>query len=177
MPQVAMPQPRSKLVLSVFPNPYHCYDHLGRLSSAVRYDPLFGRPGEIHHVGAEVTTKVVEARGEVKSIPQDTGTGGPPRDVTTFSTDPRGDLRDTTVKHDVAAHPLPHTDYHVRMIRGGSLIAADEATAKAARVAFMPLREALIAARAKLVQAWKAEHPEDDVPEWPMPDQISGGAA
>jgi hypothetical protein len=185
------PRPRSRALLRVTSNPYNAYDHEGRLAGAVRYDPEHGRRGEIHFVDAILTTTLLEQRT------QEVTRGGidyrePLRnpDPATARTQPfvvgEADLRDHTVQHLLAGESLPHTDYHMQQIRDGALLPIDEATHRLAfgvgknKPAFVPVNEALAAARTALVARWEAEYPEVDVPEWPelthTPPVPPGGA-
>lgn len=162
--------------LRVLANPYIAYDHLGRLSGVVRYDPLQGRPGEIHYVDAKLITKVIERRSETTVIrgitfrqPLRDGVGRGAKFVVGDA-----DLRDHTAEHLLEGDSVPHTDYFVQRIREGALIPLDEPTHRIAfgagksKLAFKAPTEVLAAKRQALIDRWKAEYPDDEVPEWPV---------
>lgn len=177
------PRLRSRTILRVIANPFFAYDHQGRLCAAVRYDPEHGRPGEIHHIDALLTTTVVEHRTEQKQIGAVTyrvplraedGTPGvlrpgmakPERAIQVGG----DDVRDHTVEHLLEGASLPHTDYHVFRIRDGALLPIDKATHRLAfgpKVPFQEPSAALLAAKATLIAQWKAEYPDEEVPDWP----------
>lgn len=168
MPPIPIPKTaqRSPALLQVIPNIYKTYDHKGRLSAAVRFDPQAGRPGEIHHVGSVVTTTVLESRGEIQE-----------RQGVKFSPDPRGDVRETTVLHALEIEEIPNTEHHLRMLRDRALLPVNFATARLARLAtkpedFVPPGKALIAARAELVAKWNSEYPEEEAPLWPTVEEL-----
>lgn len=165
-------------MLRVIGNPFIAFDHLGRLSGVVRYDPLHGRPGEIHFVDAALTTTIVEKRSETKVIrgvsfraplknPNATGDGD-----RFLAGD--ADVRDHVATHLLEGTALPHTDYFVSRILEGALIPIDEAThkvvygARAGGKAYQDPNAALAASRLALIAEWKATYPEEEVPEWPL---------
>jgi hypothetical protein len=143
---------RSKKMLSVVPNPYLVLDHEGRPSCVVRYDPAFGRKGEVTYVGATLARE---------KISRDDTQGR-------HDLDDRHALWDITYKYSMTPLSIENTDYHLARIREGSILAADEATAKFAGVEFVDLAKALDMAKAKAVADWKADHEDEDPTEgWP----------
>lgn len=141
---------RSSAVLVVYPNVYAVADHLGRLSAAVRYDPDHGKSGVVHFVGVEMqrTPRPGFVREELKE-----------RGV-------RQTIYDTTFKHSLEQQRVPHTDYIKRQIRDGSLIPANEETARLGGVKFVDPNTALAQAREKLHKEMVTLYGEAIADEW-----------
>lgn len=149
-----MPHPRSKQMLSVYPNPY-VLDHEGRLSGVVRYDPDHGRRGEVHFVGATPNKGITDAVNKAGHPERKLGGG-------------RHTRFDVTHAFEMWPHPLPHTDYFVAQVKAGGLIAANEYTAKLAGQSFIPAKDRLDEMKARAIAQFVAEYGEaPDETAWP----------
>lgn len=149
-----MPHPRSKRMLSVYPNPY-VLDHEGRLSGVVRYDPDHGRRGEVHFVGATQNKGIASAADKAGHPERKLGGG-------------RHTRFDVTHTFEMWPHNLPHTDYFVAQVKAGGLVAADEYTAKLAGQSFIPAKNRLDEMKARAIAQFTAEYGEaPDETEWP----------
>lgn len=149
-----MPHPRSKRLLSVYPNPY-VLDHNGRLSGVVRYDPDHGRRGEVHFVGA-TQNKGIASGADKAGHPERKLGGG------------RHTRFDVTHTFEMWPHPVPHTDYFVAQVKANGLVAADEYTAKLAGQSFIPAEERLLELKARAIAVFTAEYGQPpDESEWP----------
>jgi hypothetical protein len=138
---------RSSALLCVYPNVFAVADHLGRLSAAVRFDPDHGRQGSVHFVGAQVNRRPRE--GFIRTARNEKGV--------------RQTIFDVTVKHSLKVQKLPHSGFFKRQIKDGSLIPADEATARLAGVKFVDPPKALEQARKKLIDELLTMHSEEVV--------------
>jgi hypothetical protein len=132
-----------KRVLRVYANPYTFIDPEGRPAGVYSYDPA-RLPGQQHVGIARLQTTVTE-----------------PRDP---SKDPRPSLMDLVHHYDAEIQEISYTPgdpgfKHYRDgIREGSLIPADEATAKAVGLPFEDPNEVLGRARLKAVRDWQDAH-------------------
>ncbi len=141
---------RSNTILVVYPNVYAAADHLGRLSAAVRYDPDHGKAGVVHFVGAEMQR--MPRQGLIRDELKERGV--------------RQTMYDTTFKHSLEQQRVPHTDYIKRQIRDGSLIPANEETARLGGVKFVEPSAALEKAREKLHKELVTLYGETIANEW-----------
>lgn len=134
-----MPKPR---VLRVYVNSYTYIDPEGRPAGVFPHDPAF-MPGQMHVGLTRLQTTVTEKRDPSK--------------------DGRSDLFDLLHHYDAEIQELPDVpgQKHYRDgIREGSLIPADEATAKAAGVPWEEPGAVIERWRLKAVRDWTADHGE-----------------
>lgn len=184
-------KPMLAATLRVHANPYAALDARGYPAGQTRYDPIAGKRGQVHFVGAEVERVLVpdedlppgadNARRMRRTPGQ--GEAGFRKPIYNFK-----------VTHWLGVIEIADTEYHRRRIRNGELLAADEATARAAGLlvapppprrkkgskgdvkeepqapAFVPPAAALKAAREKAIADWKALYPDVPLPieEWPV---------
>jgi hypothetical protein len=154
----------SRNELLVIINPYAALDHNGMPVGVVLHDPLEGRAGEAHFIGARI------ARTEVRRTDVQPKRG-------TIRADRRKPRYATRVDHDMAQQSVPHTAHHIAAIESGALIPANEATARIARVSFVDPAARLATARENAIDAWTREHGDaPPVADWP-PLTIPGSAA
>lgn len=134
---------RSEALLRGYANPYAALDAKGMPTGTARHDPDHGRKGVIEHIGATITrTHILERDDRGKPIPvEPKASYVQPRVVHAFA-------------YDLTPQLLPHTDYIVRLFKDRDIIAADEATAKLARVPWMQPSEVLAAARQAAIDLW-----------------------
>lgn len=131
-----MPLPPDR-VLSVLPNPHHALDAHGH--------PV-GVPHE-HGRGAYVGAKIDPKR--TVTHPRAHGDTRPPLQDTAFIVD------------DATPVQVPNTKYYLERLADGSLLPADERTARAAGVKFVAPDKARAAAREAARERWKASMGED----------------
>jgi hypothetical protein len=136
----------SKNELLVIINPYVALDHNGMPVGVVIYDPLEGRPGETQFIGAKITKR------EVRRTDVQPKRGGAVR------ADRRRPRYASSVEHDTSAQRVPHTAHHIAAIESGSLIPANEVTAKIARVPFVEPAMRLDEARTAAIATWTRDH-------------------
>jgi hypothetical protein len=127
--------------LLVLPNPYAALDKNGMPAGAVRYDPEVGRPGVVHYIGVEVTKKPIDTP-ENKAREQ------------------REQRRETTFVWAQRPLQIPGTAFHVDLVRTGQILAADQPTARACKIWFVPPAKALEQARQAATARWEAERGE-----------------
>lgn len=157
--------------LRCFPNPFQRLDHEGVPASAYPFDPTHSP--DRRWVGATVDrsegpdglprTRALETPGDLTAVlPRGKLAGR----VLHVDRAPRKriqlafNLREPTV--------VPPSSHYLLGFRQGSLLPADEETAKVAGVAFVPPKDALIAAAAKAIALWEQENGEPpDVDYWP----------
>jgi hypothetical protein len=138
---------RSQAILLVFPVPFTALDARGMPSGAVRFDPPTGRKNQVHFIGCTRKNTLVEKRKRAEG---------------------RQSLYNTSFRYDLTPQRITHTDYHVRRIRQGELIAADPATAKIAGVPFVPPTTAFERARYAAIARWEQQYGEPPpVEKWP----------
>jgi hypothetical protein len=132
-------------------------NHDGMPVGVVLYDPLEGRQGEAHFIGARLAKRearrpdVLAKRGNV------------------LRKDRRAPRYVTRVEHDMTPQRVPHTAHHIVAIESGSLIPANEATAKIARVPFVAPAVRLAAARDAAIANWTREYgAPPPVASWPV---------
>lgn len=128
-----MPKPR---VLRVYVNPYTYIDSEGRPAGVYSHDPGH-MPGQMHVGITRLQTTVTEKRDPKK--------------------DDRASLTDLVHHYDAEVQEVPDIpgQKHYRDgIREGSLIPADEATARAVGMKFEDPQEVLGRARLKAVREW-----------------------
>lgn len=164
----------SKNELLVHINPYVALNHDGMPVGVVLYDPLEGRQGEAHFIGARIAKREVR-RADV-----------PAKRGNALRKDRRSPRFATRVEHDLAPQRVPHTAHHIVAIESGSLIPANEATAAIARVPFVAPAERLAAARDTAIATWTrdygvpppvADWPALAIPAVPVPQATATGPA
>lgn len=131
-----------KRVLRVYVNPYTFIDHEGRPAGVFPHDPAY-LPGQMHVGLSRVESTVTEKRDPTK--------------------DPRPSLTDRVHHYDAEIQEVPDVpgqNHYRQGIREGSLIPADEATAKAVGMKFEDPQAALTRARVKAVKDWTDAHGE-----------------
>lgn len=129
--------------ISVRVNPYHTIDHEGRPAGAVLRE-VEGTYSSLSYVGAVMDSKVADIPGNAAPRP------GEQRQL----------VEDRTYQFQAGDIRLPKSQYYLRAVADGSLLAADEATARAAGIPFVPPAEALAKARAKAIADWTATYGE-----------------
>jgi hypothetical protein len=140
-------------------------DHNGMPVGVVIYDPLEGRPGETQFIGAALTKREVR-RTEVQ-----------PKRGGAVRADRRRPRYASSVEHDTSAQPVPHTAHHIAAIESGSLIPANEATAKIATVPFVEPTMRLDQAREAAIATWTREHGvPPPIEAWPAHGQTTPSA-
>jgi hypothetical protein len=150
--------------LRVYANPYAFLDPEGRPAGVYSHDPKYF-PGQMHVGVDRLKLREIEKRDPSEG---------------------RSSLADLVHIYDAEVQEVPFAPgdrHYVDGIRSGDLIAADEATARAAGVAFADPMAALDAARAKAIEAWTANHGEppafavDDAAHAHVPAGLRGAAA
>lgn len=136
--------------LRVFANPFAIpLSHRGLPVAFIQYDPEHAS-GSVRYIGATIDSSLV-------------------RKEDTFSA--RQSRFEKRVVYDMMPQPIVDTMYHRRLVRSGELLAADRSTAR--RCGLDPkafdAAKALEAARASAVEAWRAEHDDEEPPfsSWP----------
>lgn len=161
-------------ILRVHANPFASLDKDGYPAGQTRHDPLAGKKGQVHFIGAEVKRSLTPD----EKLPAGANNKGRRNRVTgTGATDMRKPIFDVEVEHWLGVIPIADTEYHRRRLRKGELIAADEATARAAGVmvktksglSFVPPVEALKKAREEAIAKWNVLYPGVPLPvaKWP----------
>lgn len=129
--------------ISVRTNPFHVLDHEGRPAGAVLKE-IDGAYSSLSYVGATMTSK--------------------PADIPGNSTPRQGELRqlveDRTFEFETGDIRLAKSAYYLRCVKDGALLAADEATAKAAGIPFVDPTVALSKARKAAIDSWVATYGE-----------------
>ncbi len=139
--------------IRVHANPYAALDHDGRPSGAVMFDPVDHHPyaqdtEARRYVGAAIDLeKTVVFQKAAKDSAQ-------------------SDMQETHWAFSAEAVELPRTHYYLERIRAGELFAADAETAEHAGVKFVPLVDAVTAAKTAALALWTAERPSRALPEW-----------
>jgi hypothetical protein len=137
----ATPAARSSVPLRVHPNPYAALDPNGKPAGVVHFDPEHNLGNDVAHIGCITSRKPADASKLWSRYEHN---------------------RDTRYCYehsfDLAAADIPHTDYHVRQIKDGSLLCADEATARTAGIAFVQPAVALEKAREAAIAEWVANY-------------------
>ena len=133
--------------LKVIANPFAVpLDQHGRPCAAVLYDPSHSG-GFARHIGAKIERVVIEKRGlsYSPSSKQNVGGGG------------QLDKVDQSFSYDLSPIEIVDTAYHRAAIANGSLVAADEFTAKAGNVKFAQPAHVLTNAQAQCIAEWERD--------------------
>jgi hypothetical protein len=139
----------SKAALVVVINPFASpLDEQGRPCTIVQFDPDHTPAGTIRRIGCSLD------RAPLKDARKPGNGRGSPSQYPRF---------DTRVIYDLGAKPLPHSVYHVGLIREGALLPADEASARLCGVPFVPPEQALAKALRAAVAAWLLDHHGESV--------------
>jgi len=170
--------------LRAVPNPFAYLDHDGLPAGTYAFDPDHGQ-GSRRWVGATVDRSLgPDGQPKTRALPQDgdktaayrpNGPDGKPltdasgRPVVRRVTVDRAPMKRIVWAHAVdEAHPLPDTPHYRLGFREGSLIPANEATAKKLGVPFVPVADALAQAAKKAIDHWTQTYGEPpDVDAWP----------
>lgn len=180
MARTAPPAP----TLLVHANPYASLDKDGFPAGQTRHDPLAGKKGEVHFIGAEVKRTLVSD----ERLPPGANNKARRKRVTGMGgTDMRKPIFDFEVEHYLGPIKVADTEFHRRRLRKGEVFAADEMTARAAGLlvkgkngpAFVPPAEALDRARKAAIVNWESLYPGRPLPPWPaftIPSSDTAGA-
>lgn len=136
--------------LRVYPNPYASLDAEGNPDGVVRYDPTLGLPGVVHYVGARVAARWAD---------RSAAPAGPLRPPPSVSRTNDGRFRRVAREavFDGAPVEIPDSPYHRERVRDGSLVAADERSARACGVPFVAREVALDRAKGRACERFKAQ--------------------
>jgi hypothetical protein len=176
--------PLTKNVLRVVPNPFAFLDHEGLPAATFPIDPIHHSPDR-RWVGAIVDrslaadglpkTRPLPQPGDLIAVIRDTRPGAAPDAMRRVHVD-RAERKRIVWAHAVDVtepHVVPISSHYLMGLRQGDLIAADEATAKAANLIkpgapFVPPAQALRAAADKAITDWANTYGEPpDVDAWP----------
>lgn len=135
-------------MLVVATNPYQHVDHLGRPCACCPmdvHDPrYFSKAKHSADVSFVVGTSRSAPTGWRRADNPELVRRGGGRGAGAADPSPRYDI---TIEFRFAAFEIPETRFYLDRIREGALLPADEATAKAAKVRFVPVEQAREAAR------------------------------
>lgn len=128
--------------LRVLPNPYFELDAHGMPAGMCVREPGTGRPGVVEFIGVTVARKA-EKFDE--------------RDPHRARATPR---RPAKLVYAQAPVEIPATPMHVDYVRKGALLAADQPTARACKIWFVPPAHAIEQAKMRAIEQWCANHAE-----------------
>ena len=156
--------------LRCFPNPFQRLDHHGVPTSAYPFDP--SHSPDRRWVGATVDrgagadglprTRPLETEGDLTAVLPRGALKGKLLHVD------RAPRKRVQFAFDLAATVIPPTSHYLLGFRQGSLIPADEETARAVSRPFVAPAVVLLAAAGTAIAAWEREHGElPDFELWP----------
>jgi hypothetical protein len=135
--------------LKVLANPYFALDANGMPAAMCRWDPEVGRPGAVEFIGVTIARK--QEPFEERSPFRKRATPRRPAKLV---------YAQTPVE-------IPLTPMHRDYVRQGALLAADQPTARACLIFFVPPANALAQAKAQAIAQYRASNGQDPpVEQW-----------
>lgn len=135
----------SRATLWVVVNPFAApLDEQGRPCTIVQFDPDHTPAGTVRRIGCSLDRKPL-----ADHRPRRPGSHASPAQYPRF---------DTSVVYDLAAKPVPHSVYHVALLKSGDLVPANETTAKICGMKFVDPGVQVEAALEKAVAEWLFDH-------------------